>query len=466
MNSPSKPRATRWQFGLSTLLCVMTACAGVAWLWRPQPPETTEDSGLRVQARRVTVEREATGGKGFFHGQPTQKWEQEVVAGPLRLRDAFGRVLLYGETKEGVPTATWRLYHNNGRVAQRADLADGKFAGKLIAYDERGAKVAELSLHGNAALELTWPHDPLGYEAPLSPLREGEVRAWWPNGKLRHRGQFADDLATGSWEFFSEDGTLQAEGSFRRGLRAGEWKVRDGESLVNALFAAGVQIEKPQARLQAALLKLKSNAANEQLAAVRELGRLGSISLPTLTELLRGDDSLLTVAALQSLAEFSGEGAPLAEMHKLVDAADPGVRIAAQIALVDLDPEAELAVFRELLLAAQAQPAQARLRSLTALRGLTQRHLSACETMLSDDDLKVRYAAVWLLTDCVEQLRNEVETGQQAHVVVALKEMAKRAAKSEDPWVRKAATEIMIWIDTPPSRGFIGVTSVVPVVGG
>jgi hypothetical protein len=464
MSSPLKRRGWRWQFGLNWLLCLMTACACVAWLWRPQPPTTVESSGLRVQATRKTVDRPVLGGKGFVGDEPAETWQKEVVTGPLRLRDVFGRVLVYGVSQNGVPTGPWRVYHQDGRVAQRVDLKDGKYVKRVVAYDEKGRRVAELSRQGSARLLLASPDGGrLDVTDALEPFREGDVRTWWPNGRLRHRGQFTNDLATGDWEFFDPDGQLTASGTYRRGLRVGVWQERNENGLLAVLWANGLRIENPERLLATAEAQRKSGKKSDQLSAIRDLGRLGSHGAPNLKKMMHGEDTLLAVAALDAFAEFGGASAPLPAIAQLAEQSPaPRVRMAALMALVELDSKVEVDAFRKLLLAAQSKKGTARLQALRALRGLTVRHLSACEALLSDKDASVRYAALALLADSVEQLRSQEEANAAGPLVVQLKDIAKRAAENRDPWVRKAAKEIMIWVDAPSPGP--GLRSVIPVV--
>jgi hypothetical protein len=451
MTSPRKARGWRWQFGLSWLLCLMNACACAAWLWRPQPPTTVESGGLRVQAKRTTVDRPIIGGKGFAADEPVPTWPQEVVTGPLRLRDAFGRVLTYGVSHDGTPTGPWRVYHQDGRVAQRVDLKDGKYVDKLVAYDEQGHKVAELSLQGRARLALASSEDESAIAESVEPFRNGLVRTWWPNGRLRQQGQFTNDWATGDWEFFHEDGQVSASGEYHRGWRVGIWQERNENGLVAVLWANGIRIEDPARSLATAEAQLESSKTSEQLSAIQTLGRLGVLGAPHLKKMMYSEDTFLAVAALDAFAENGGASALLPEIAQLADQSPaPRVRTAALMALVELNPEVEVDAFRKLLLAAQSKKGTARLQALRALRGLTIRHLPACETLLSDEDASVRYAALALLADCVEQLRSQEKANAAGPLIVQLKDIAKRAAENSDPWVRKTAEEILMWVDHGP----------------
>ena len=37
--------------------------------------------------------------------------------------------------------------------------------------------------------------------------RQGEERFYYPNGKVYYKGLYANDLKTGAWEYFTEQGS-------------------------------------------------------------------------------------------------------------------------------------------------------------------------------------------------------------------------------------------------------------------
>jgi hypothetical protein len=56
-------------------------------------------------------------------------------------------------------------------------------------------------------------------------LRHGPARAWWPDGRPKEAGAYADDQRTGHWWFWDADGRLLKEGDFRDGRETGWWMV-------------------------------------------------------------------------------------------------------------------------------------------------------------------------------------------------------------------------------------------------
>lgn len=54
------------------------------------------------------------------------------------------------------------------------------------------------------------------------------VTNYYPNGKVKERGQFVNGKMSGVWNSFNESGVLTAEASYVDGQKEGEWRVYDG----------------------------------------------------------------------------------------------------------------------------------------------------------------------------------------------------------------------------------------------
>jgi antitoxin component YwqK of YwqJK toxin-antitoxin module len=54
-------------------------------------------------------------------------------------------------------------------------------------------------------------------------LRTGTWRAWHEDGGLREIGDYSEDLRTGPWRTFAPEGWIEEEGGYAAGLRTGDW---------------------------------------------------------------------------------------------------------------------------------------------------------------------------------------------------------------------------------------------------
>ncbi|MCB9681898.1 MAG: hypothetical protein H6733_10535 [Alphaproteobacteria bacterium] len=60
-------------------------------------------------------------------------------------------------------------------------------------------------------------------DATGSYVRHGPARAWWPDGRRRSVGFYANGLKTGHWWTWNGDGKLESEGDYLDDLPSGYW---------------------------------------------------------------------------------------------------------------------------------------------------------------------------------------------------------------------------------------------------
>jgi len=161
--------------------------------------------------------------------------------GPYKRLGADGGVAAEGEIKEGRPHGAWRTYHPGGapRTAGEfnAGLRTGKWEfwwpnGQLAAsgrysrglrddiwnyWSESGEKLDARSGKYRQQLENYPPPDKLS-SAPRrmvwetrDGLRDGALRAFWPDGSLQCEGEFSRGVRVGTWTFWRIDGSLETE---------------------------------------------------------------------------------------------------------------------------------------------------------------------------------------------------------------------------------------------------------------
>lgn len=59
------------------------------------------------------------------------------------------------------------------------------------------------------------------------PRKNGESKSFYPNGFLKAKGRTRNGKAHGSWVWFRRDGSRLRSGSFRDGVKTGEWTTFD-----------------------------------------------------------------------------------------------------------------------------------------------------------------------------------------------------------------------------------------------
>jgi uncharacterized protein YdhG (YjbR/CyaY superfamily) len=59
------------------------------------------------------------------------------------------------------------------------------------------------------------------------PKKSGEFKEFYPNGMLKTTGKYKDNLMSGYWVFFRQDGTKKRSGSFIKGKQTRQWVTYD-----------------------------------------------------------------------------------------------------------------------------------------------------------------------------------------------------------------------------------------------
>jgi antitoxin component YwqK of YwqJK toxin-antitoxin module len=192
----------------------------------------------------MRVESYVTGrnGKAVQHGPAIEYLEdgqkrQEVNYangkrnGQITEWDAVSHeVIRQGAFKDGNETGLWTWWHVGGEKAAECTYKDGRIMGKKIYW--LWGKVSAEKVY-NEAGDLV------------------QTTKWYDGETMRERGTYKDGKKDGTWTYWSKDGTIKAEGVWKKGLPwsgtcgvpvagdAGSWgglqtfhKFKDGKKLV------------------------------------------------------------------------------------------------------------------------------------------------------------------------------------------------------------------------------------------
>lgn len=113
-------------------------------------------------------------------------------------------------TKDGTPEGVRREYDNKGQVEKAFIFRRGKIIAEGI-FTDAGKK-------------------------------EGLWKEYYPDGKMKATGTYADDIKTGEWKFYYPNGQLEQTGSYKAGKLEGEWNwfYSSGKPLRKEFFIDGL----------------------------------------------------------------------------------------------------------------------------------------------------------------------------------------------------------------------------------
>lgn len=216
------------------------------------------------------------------------------------------------------------------------------------------------------------------WHPPLS-LRHGPCRAWHsrpresrplaPQGPeartdkpspstptLASEGQYENDLRTGEWTFYDQQGREIERGTFVADLRDGQWTTRDPTTGKRATitYIAGRTRAEHEKILAGIRADLAADSIRRQVAAITRAEELGARAWPLLVELLDRDSSELKLLALRTFvrqASFPAEATPKIEL--LVDHPDERLAVRAMSAIYIAQPARRGQLYDNLLAAIQ-----------------------------------------------------------------------------------------------------------------
>lgn len=144
--------------------------------------------------------------------------------GIQRTFDSGGRLVsevTYADDREAGLT---RHYHANGKLKRETDIAQRDQDSLTHDYDEQG-RLASITCGRQVTA-------PAGRGACRYRDHTGALETYWPDGKLRTRGQFRSGLLDGVFEHFGRDGAVQLREEMRAGYVHGMARALHGDGRV------------------------------------------------------------------------------------------------------------------------------------------------------------------------------------------------------------------------------------------
>lgn len=431
-NAPKRPRRRWLTFSLRTFLVGSTLASLALWglasrIW-PERIEETLPGGLIWRTRTK---------------EPPEPRTEPIPYGEFTLLDRHGRPLASGKHTDGRASGRWLHYHANGRTAMSGEAADLASKQTWAAWDERGVKFLEsnmeqgkIVIHGR---NLSWPND------WHSALRGGSFSQWWPNGRLKAKGEFRKNLREGAWTFWDESGRKTAAGEYRRGLREGEWQILEPESpeRKTVWYVKGRAIPDRDEQVTRLAAELKSAERDARFEIVEALGKLGAPAAPILADELTEDDIPLSLWILRALAALGSEAqAALPAITRLTSSTDQTLRREALVVCFLLDDESRVNLFRDLLLESDLADAAAARSWHLRLAALGRPTLSALAAALDDPERQVRLRALDVMLQMIYPSRTMGWYQHHEHLYEEVVPLLDKAEQDVDPEISRAAKEV------------------------
>ncbi len=150
--------------------------------------------------------------------------------------------------KKGKAQGVWKWFYETGNVLREENYRDNLVDGPMTEYSDSG-KVISKGDFIDGQKEGPWMLELQGYREEGSykgGMRDGEWKHYYTeNGKLRYVGKFVDGVPDGMQIFYYLNGNEKQKGKYAGGVKEGDWKFYDegGYLFLTIVFKNDIEIK-------------------------------------------------------------------------------------------------------------------------------------------------------------------------------------------------------------------------------
>ncbi len=188
------------------------------------------DNGVLMSEGIVDAEGNRNGAWKDYSPEGTVIAEGNYTAsrrsGNWKFYNAAGKLEQAGSYSNGRIDGTWRWYYPEGELLREEEYYQGRRDGSYVEYARSGDIIAE-GLYADGEQNGPWmvtTGDSREEGEYLLGLRHGTWKSFYPDGKLRFRGDYRQGNPDGRHTYYYEHGRPREERYYRNGLRVKTWR--------------------------------------------------------------------------------------------------------------------------------------------------------------------------------------------------------------------------------------------------
>jgi antitoxin component YwqK of YwqJK toxin-antitoxin module len=156
-----------------------------------------------------------------------------------------GKLEQAGSYSNGRIDGTWRWYYPEGELLREEDYYQGRRDGMYTEYTRTGEIIAQ-GAYADGERNGEWKvttGDNTEEGTYLLGLRDGEWKSWYPNGKIRFRGDYKQGNPEGHHVIYYDNGRPKEDRYYKNGFRNRTWKKYNeiGEVVLTITFRDDVE---------------------------------------------------------------------------------------------------------------------------------------------------------------------------------------------------------------------------------
>jgi antitoxin component YwqK of YwqJK toxin-antitoxin module len=207
------------------------------------------DNGVLISEGIVDDEGNRNGPWKDFSADGTVTAEGAYVnsrrTGTWKFYNTSGRLEQAGSYNNGRIDGTWRWYYPEGELLREEDYYQGRRDGQYTEYTRTGEIIAQ-GAYADGERNGEWifrSGDNTEEGNYLLGLRDGEWKAYYPNEKLRFRGEYRQGNPVGHHTLWYASGRIREDRYYRNGLRTRTWKKysEEGDVILSVTYRDDVE---------------------------------------------------------------------------------------------------------------------------------------------------------------------------------------------------------------------------------
>jgi uncharacterized protein len=151
-----------------------------------------------------------------------------------------------GSYNNGRINGTWRWYYPDGELLREEEYYQGKRDGNYTEYTREGNIIAT-GVYTDGERNGDWTYtngDNTEKGNYILGLKDGTWKAFYPDGKIRFKGDFFQDNPDGHHVLFYDNGKLMEDRYYKNGMKTKTWKKfnETGETILTVTYREDVEI--------------------------------------------------------------------------------------------------------------------------------------------------------------------------------------------------------------------------------
>jgi antitoxin component YwqK of YwqJK toxin-antitoxin module len=208
------------------------------------------DNGLLISEGLVDEAGNRNGKwKDFYPSGKIQaegQYSDNRKSGLWKFYNEFGKGEQTGYFNNGRPDGLWKWYYDNGSLLREEEYFQGQRDGAYTEYSITGEIIAQ-GQYSDGEKNGEWKYksgNNIESGKYIIGLRDGQWKSYYPDDKLRFKGNFIQGNADGPHVYYYENGKIKEERYYQMGIREKTWKKFDenGTLLLSIAYKNDVEI--------------------------------------------------------------------------------------------------------------------------------------------------------------------------------------------------------------------------------